>query len=148
MLDISVAAVKSALQRARARLADVAPAPDRLTEPTDRRARELLDLYMAAWETADPAAFERVLRADATIAHVPSGAHAEGNAACIAFAAPSMDRPGAWRMTPTSANGQPAALARWHGEPFGVAVLTPASDGIATVTVFADPSLVERFTAA
>jgi RNA polymerase sigma-70 factor (ECF subfamily) len=145
MLDISVAAVKSALQRARARLADVAPAPDRISEPTDRHARELLDRYMDAWENADLAAFERVLRADATIGLVPSGAYVDGNAACVAFAAPSMDRPGAWRMTPTSANGQPAAVAWWHGEPFGVAVLTPAAGGIASVTVFADPALPARF---
>lgn len=145
MLDTSVAAVKSTLQRARARLAQVAPAPDRLTEPTDRRARELLDLYMAAWEAADPAAFERVLRTDATLELVPSGARAHGNAACVALAAPSMDHPGAWRMIPTDANGQPAARAWWHNEPFGVAVLTPAPDGIAVVTVFADPALVDRF---
>jgi RNA polymerase sigma-70 factor (ECF subfamily) len=143
MLGTSVPAVKSTLQRARARLAEVAPAPDRITEPTDRRARELLGLYIAAWEAADPAAFQRVLRTDATLELVPSGEHASGNTACVALAEPSMD--GGWLMTPTSANGQPAALAWWHGEPFGVAVLTPAADGIAVVTVFADPALVDRF---
>lgn len=145
MLDTSVTAVKSTLQRARARLAEVAPSPDRVVEPTDRRARELLDLYMAAWEHADPAAFADVLRADATLELLPSGVWADGNAACLTLAAPSMDGAGAWRMAPTSANGQPAALAWWHGEPFGVAVLTPAADGIAAVTVFADPTLVARF---
>jgi len=148
MLDISVAAVKSALQRARARLAEVAPSPDRLTEPADRESRALLDRYMAAWEQADPAAFQRVLRTDAVLELLPSGVRAEGNAACVALAAPSMDGPGAWRMEPAGANGQPAALAWWHGEPFGVAVLTPAAGGLAAVTVFADPDLVARFTAA
>jgi RNA polymerase sigma-70 factor (ECF subfamily) len=148
MLDTSVAAVKSTLQRARARLAEAAPSPDRITEPSDRRTRELLEQYMAAWENADPAAFERVLRTDAVLELLPSGVHADGNAACLAVAAPSMDHPGAWRMVATSANGQPAALAWWHGEPFGVAVLTPAADGLTAVTVFADPGLVDRFTAA
>jgi RNA polymerase sigma-70 factor (ECF subfamily) len=147
MLDTSVAAVKSTLQRARARLAEVVPSPDRITEPTDRRTRELLDLYMAAWENADPAALERVLRTDAVLELLPSGVRADGNAACLALAAPSMDSAGAWRMVPTGANDQPAALAWWHGEPFGVAVLTVAADGIAAVTVFADPGLVARFTA-
>jgi RNA polymerase sigma-70 factor (ECF subfamily) len=145
MLGTSVAAVKSTLQRARARLAEVAPTPDRVAEPTDRRARELLDLYMAAWEAADPAAFQRVLRTDATLELVPSGERAHGNAACLALAAPSMDRPGAWRMAPTDANGQPAARVWWDGDPFGLAVLAPAADGIAAVTVFVDPALVDRF---
>jgi len=145
MLDLSVAAVKSALQRARATLAQVAPSPDRITEPADPRTRELLDRYMAAWEHADPAAFQRVLRADAVLSLLPSGVRADGNAACLALAAPSMDGPDAWRMVPADANGQPAALAWWHGEPFGVAVLTTTTDGIAAVTVFADPDLVARF---
>ena len=145
MLGTSIAAVKSSLQRARARLAEAAPAPDAMSEPADRHTRDLLDRYMAAWENADPAAFARVLCADATVALVPSGERADGNRACVAFAAASMDAPGAWRMVPTSANGQPAALAWWHGRPFGVAVLTPAPDGIAAVTVFADPALPDRF---
>jgi RNA polymerase sigma-70 factor (ECF subfamily) len=147
MLGTSVAAVKSSLQRARARLAEVAPSPDRITEPTDRHARRLLDLYMAAWQDADPAVLERLLLTDATLELLPSGVRAHGNQACMALAQPSMDAPGAWRMVPTSANGQPAALAWWHAQPFGVAVLTPTPQGVARVTIFADPDLVARFTA-
>ena len=30
-------------------------------------------------------------------------------------------------------------------EPRGLAVLTPAEDGIAAITLFADPALVDRF---
>lgn len=97
---------------------------------------------MSAWEKADPAASERVLRADATLELVPSGVRADGKAQCAAAA---MDCAGAWRMVPTGANGQPAALAWWHGEPFGVAVLTTATDGITAVTVFDDPGLVAQF---
>jgi len=48
MLDISVAAVKSALQRARARLRDVSPNADEVIEPTEPRARELLEKYITA----------------------------------------------------------------------------------------------------
>ena len=59
MLDISTAAVKSALQRARARLDEVAPSPDDVVEPADPRARELLRQYIAAFENADPAALEK-----------------------------------------------------------------------------------------
>ena len=33
----------------------------------------------------------------------------------------------------------------FRDQPFGIAVLTPAADGIARITLFGDPSLVERF---
>ena len=58
MLDISVAAVKSALQRARARMQDVAPSAYDVVEPTEPRARELLEKYMTAVENADTALLE------------------------------------------------------------------------------------------
>jgi len=47
MLGLSVPAVKSALQRARARLEEVAPTRESVAEPTAARARELLEGYMA-----------------------------------------------------------------------------------------------------
>jgi RNA polymerase sigma-70 factor, ECF subfamily len=144
-LDTTVAAVKSSLQRARARLDEVAPSRDDVGEPSEPRARELLDLYMAAWERSDAAAFERVLRADAALESVPSRAWYAGKRTCVAFASRFLAEPGAWRMAATSANGQPAAVAWFHGEPFGVAVLTPAPDGVARITVFGDPGLVARF---
>lgn len=50
MLDTSVAAVKSRLQRARARLAEAAPAPEDVVEPTSPEARRLLDAYVRAFE--------------------------------------------------------------------------------------------------
>jgi RNA polymerase sigma-70 factor (ECF subfamily) len=145
MLDTTVPAVKSTLQRARGRLDEVAPARDEVHEPSAGRARELLEQYMAAWQAADVRAFEAVLRADAAIEPVGSRTWFAGRTTCLAFAAPSMGGPGDWRMAPADANGQPAAVAWFRDEPFGIAVLTPAEDGIARVTLFGDPSLVERF---
>jgi RNA polymerase sigma-70 factor, ECF subfamily len=145
MLATTVAAVKSTLQRARARLDEVAPSRDDVVEPTSPRARELLEAYMYAWERSDAAAFEMALRADATLEALPSRTWFAGKKTCVAFAAPAMGSPGQWRMVPTSANGQPAAVAWFRGEPFGVAVLTPAEDGIAAITVFGDSGLVARF---
>jgi len=49
ILGTSTAAVKSGLQRARARLNELQPAPEELLEPTDQRARTLLDGYIAAF---------------------------------------------------------------------------------------------------
>ena len=69
MLDLSVPAVKSALQRARARLEEVAPTRESVVEPTAARARELLDGYMAAWETRGRGG----LRAGAALGRRPGG---------------------------------------------------------------------------
>ena len=142
ILDLSVPAVKSALQRARARLDDVSPQPDDVLEPSDPRARSLLDSYMAAWEAADASAFGRLLRADAAIEPVGSRVWFAGRSTCLAFASPSMGAPGDWHMVATVANDQPAAAAWYRGTPFGLAVLTPTATGIAAVTLFPDPSLI------
>jgi RNA polymerase sigma-70 factor, ECF subfamily len=144
-LGLSVPAVKSALQRARARLDEVAPSRDDVLEPSEPRARELLERYMAAWAAADPDEFRRVLRADAAIEPVGSRTWFAGLDTCLAFAAPAMGAPGDWRMVPVEANGQPAAASWCRGEPFGIAVLTPATGGIARITLFGDPALVDLF---
>src|SRR5215208_3273314 len=62
ILDMTSAAVNSALQRARATLkqAERKPAPARLHEPL----ATLLSRYVTAWETADSAALIAVLRED------------------------------------------------------------------------------------
>jgi RNA polymerase sigma-70 factor, ECF subfamily len=145
-LGMSVPAVKSALQRARARLDEAAPARDDALDATSPRARELLAGYMAAWEASDADAFREVLRADAAIEPVGSRTSYAGREACLAFATPSMGTAGAWRMVATEANGQPATVAWFRGEPYGVAVLTVAKDGIVNITLFGDPTLAETFT--
>src|SRR5215467_12527999 len=67
MLGMTTIAVKSALQRARGRLEEVAPAADRVSEPPEPAARELLGQYIDAFENADAAALERLLRRDAVL---------------------------------------------------------------------------------
>ena len=141
MLDTSVAAVKSSLQRARARLAEVAPTWDRVDEPSDPRARELLELYMAGFERADLAALERALRTDAAIELVGSPVWFSGRATCLRFLATVIGSPGDWRMVPTRANGCPAAAAyRRDGtggyRAFGLGALTMAGTGITRIVVF------------
>jgi RNA polymerase sigma-70 factor (ECF subfamily) len=145
-LGMSVPAVKSTLQRARARLAEAAPARDDVLDAASPRARALLAGYMAAWEASDADAFRDVLRADAAIVPVGSPTFYAGREACLAFATPAMGAPGEWRMVATEANGQPAAVAWFRGEPYGVAVLTVAQDGILAITLFGDPKLTETFT--
>jgi RNA polymerase sigma-70 factor, ECF subfamily len=149
MLGTTTVAVKSALQRARARLSDVAPADRAIGEPPEPVARALLDQYIAAFETADAAALERLLRRDAVLELPPSSVWFTGGEA-IATAVAGLGSPGEWRMVPTAANAQPAAAAYRRGpdgayRAYGIVVLTASAAGIARIVVFGDPSLFGRF---
>ena len=151
MLGTTTVSVKSALQRARARLEERAPAADEITEPTAPRARELLNQYMAAFENADAAALERLLLADATIEAAPLRTWFAGRTTCVPFLRDRLlGSPGDWRMLATTANGQPAAAAYTrdqHGnyQPYGICVLTVTGAGIRRITSFGDPELVTVF---
>ena len=149
MLDTTTPAVKSALQRARARIGEITPAAEKVTEPTEPEARAMLDQYIRAFETADAAALKHLLRRDATLELPPSAAwFAGGNA--IAEAVRGLGSPGDWRMLPVAANGQPAAAA-YHSAPDGsyrayaIVVLTATPAGIARLVVFGDPGLFRWF---
>jgi RNA polymerase sigma-70 factor, ECF subfamily len=149
MLDISVAAAKSALQRARARMQDVSPSADEIIEPTEPCARELLDLYMAAFEKADTAMLEQVLRHDAALEMAGSRTWF-ARATCLPYLAGVVGVPGDWRMVAIAANGQPAAAAYHRDEDgvlraFGIAVLDVTATGIARIVVFGEPGLVTPF---
>jgi len=151
MLGTTTVSVKSALQRARARLKELAPAADEIAEPTESRARALLDQYIAAFENADAAALERLLVADATIEAPPLRTWFAGRRTCMPFLRDYvLGSPGDWRMLPTRANGQPAAVAYTrdqHGnhQPYGICVLTVTGHGIRQIRSFADASLVTLF---
>ena len=151
MLGITTVSVKSALQRARARLRELTPAADEITEPAESQARALLDRYIMAFENADAAELERLLLADATIEAPPLRTWFAGRKTCIPFLRNQvLGSPGDWRMLATSANGQPAAAAYTrdqHGnyQPYGICVLTVTNQGIRQILSFADPSLVTLF---
>ena len=151
MLGTTTASVKSALQRARARLEEVAPVADQIAEPTAPRARALLDQYIAAFENADAAALERLLTEDAVIEATPLRTWFAGRKTCMPFMRDRLlGSPGHWRMLATSANGQPAAAAYTgdaggNYQPYGICVLTVTGSGIRRITSFGDPSLVTVF---
>jgi RNA polymerase sigma-70 factor (ECF subfamily) len=151
MLGTTTVSVKSALQRARTRLRELAPAADQITEPTQAQARALLDQYIRAFENADATALERLLLEDATIEAPPLRTWFTGRKTCVPFLRNHvLGSPGDWRMLATSANGQPAAAAYTrdqHGnyQPYGICVLTVTSQGIRQIRSFGDPSLVTLF---
>ena len=151
MLGTTTASVKSALQRARARLGELAPAADQVTEPAAPQARALLDQYIAAFENADAAALERLLVHDATLEATPLRTWFAGLKTCVPFLRNHiLGSPGDWRMLATSANGQPAAVAytrdpRGDYQPYGIVTLTVTTAGISRISSFGDPGLVTAF---
>jgi hypothetical protein len=96
MLDTTTAAVKSALQRARARLDDVAPKREELSEPTEPRARALLDQYIAGFENADTTTLEQALRTDAAIELIGTRTWFSGRVTCLRFLTHVIGSP--WRL--------------------------------------------------
>ncbi|MEY9863753.1 RNA polymerase sigma-70 factor (ECF subfamily) [Catenulispora sp. GAS73] len=150
LLGMSTAAVKSALQRARGRIEQVAPTADDVSLPTGAEERALLNTYIDAFERADPTALERALTQDAVLEVTPSLSWYSGLETCTRHLRRALGTPGTWRMLPTRANGQPAAVAYLRdGEgvhrAFGVAVLGMRRGGIARITVFGDAALVAAF---
>jgi RNA polymerase sigma-70 factor (ECF subfamily) len=148
MLDTTTAAVKSMLQRARARLRELAPTAGDVLEPADPRARALLDQYIAAFENADAPALERLLCRDATLEATPFTTWFAGRATCVPFLRSQvLGLPGDWLMLPAAANGQPAA-AGYRRDPegnyhaYGMVVLTVKATGISRVVSFGQPGLV------
>jgi RNA polymerase sigma-70 factor (ECF subfamily) len=146
-LDLSVAAVNSALQRARARL----PAnQDTLVEPSEARQRELLDRYVAAFENADMTALVAVLSEDASFEMPPFLTWFRGSEAIAGFLGARMRELGKASVVRTSANGQPA-VALYTGAADGkrrlhsLHVLTVTAHGVSGVVAFQDIGAVRLF---
>jgi RNA polymerase sigma-70 factor (TIGR02960 family) len=156
-LDLSVAAVNSALQRARPALRE--HLPDRRTDwsaPTaSRQEREILDRYMHVAATGDVDAMGELLAADAVLTMPPNPFWFVGRDAIIRFVRPTFDPAsptyfGEWRHVPTRANGQPAAggYVRRPGttvfRPQNLDVLRVVDGRIAEITTF-EPHLFPVF---
>lgn len=117
LLEVSVAAVKSMLQRARPTLKAHLPAR-RLewapsAEPTAEE-RTILQRYMEAHERADMNVLADLLREDVLLTMPPHPMWFVGRASIMAFTADVFDPSspmyhGDWRSLPTYANRQPAA---------------------------------------
>ncbi len=113
-LDGSVAAVNSALQRARARMRELGR-PGRLEwsplAPPTEQERRLVQRYMEAHARADAAAVIELLGDDVRFSMPPELARFEGRDEVAAFFGElfGAGNPGDWRLVPTRANGQPAA---------------------------------------
>lgn len=151
LLGTTTAAVNSTLQRARAQLRLTAPTEDSIREPADRAARDLLARYAAAFETADVAALTGLLREDAVLEMPPQLTWFAGRDQVGRFlGARVLRRPGAFRLIPTTANGQPALAAYLRDRDgvlraHGIQVLTVASSRVTRIVSFNDPGLLAIF---
>ncbi len=126
LLGMSVAAVKSALQRARPVLRAHLPqqGSGQAVVPTAQE-RELLRRFMTAHERADIAAFAELLSADVRLSMPPLPYFFVGRAEVAAFAEKALGpvsalHRGQWRGVAVLANRQPAMAGyiRRPGEPF------------------------------
>jgi RNA polymerase sigma-70 factor (ECF subfamily) len=151
LLGITPIAVNSALQRARAQLERVAPAPERLgTAPTARQ-RELADQYVAAFVDADVATLTRLLADEVVLEMPPYPIWFRGREAVTRFLTKlPLGRPERWRIIMTSANGQPA-LGGYRIEDDGrhharmIQVLHASEAGLTWLPAFHDERLFPFF---
>ncbi|GAA1710506.1 sigma-70 family RNA polymerase sigma factor [Kribbella yunnanensis] len=105
LLDTSVAAVNSALQRARAVVGSVPTQQATLRTLGEPAQRDLVRRYMAAWEAGDVDAIVAMLADDAKYSMPPLPQWFAGRAAIRTFLeeGPLQSQ---WRLLPASANGQ------------------------------------------
>ncbi|MET0227463.1 MAG: RNA polymerase subunit sigma-70 [Actinomycetes bacterium] len=111
MLEMSVAAANSALQRARATLRRRLPGrPSEWSgsEPSQEE-RLLLEAFIDAHERADAAAAAALARDDIRVTMPPHPWRFEGLEAIRPMLEEGLTGPGEWRLVPTWANRQPAA---------------------------------------
>lgn len=154
LLDLSIAAVNSALQRGRETLATKAPERREARVPiADEGTRELLARYIRAWELADVPALVALMHEDATLSMPPLPDWLQGTAAIGASLQGMVLTPearGRFRLVPTRANGLLAVAAYALGEsgdwaPSAIHLLELADGRIQSMTAFLDPSLFKPF---
>ena len=153
VLDRSVPAVNSSLQRARRSMAGQAARDSQRAELGalgEQGRRELVAAFVRAWEQADVPAMVALLAEDARFSMPPLPAWFRGRDDVTRFMAERMWAT-PWRLTPVRANGQLAFACYQRtaaGEPYrlgAINVVTLRDGRIAELTGFLDPALGRRF---
>ncbi len=155
-LEATTASVNSALNRARATLAQQRAAGRLVTGrsvPTDEVARSLVRRYVEAWQAVDIDTLAALLKSDVVMTMPPLPVRYTGREAVTAFLAtvPAGGDRDWFRFIPTRANRQPA-LAVYRRDPdgqtyraWGMFVLSVDGAAVADITVFVDPPLAPVF---
>jgi RNA polymerase sigma-70 factor, ECF subfamily len=157
VLEVSVAAANSALQRARERIDRECREETlaRINRPTDDRTEaDVMRRFVEAWEAVDIKELTALLTGEALMTMPPEQVRIAGRAAIGGFfeTVPLDGRLDLIRLIATRANGQPA-LAAYAQAPagksfdaYGIMVFAISGDRIAGITGFAgDPELFPVF---
>jgi RNA polymerase sigma-70 factor (ECF subfamily) len=147
LLETSVAAVNSALQRARATMEKPSRPPP---PPEDESIRALLTRYTAAWESGAPELFANVLREDAILTMPPMASWFQGRDAIATLARMLIASMGPIRMIPARTASGPslAGYVRAPGEALYKAtalhVLAIEGDRVVEAHAFVRPDLFAK----
>jgi RNA polymerase sigma-70 factor (TIGR02960 family) len=148
-LETSVAAVTSALQRARKAAAERVPQQSQqatLRELGEARERELVARFIDAWGRSDVQALLALFTDDIRFAMPPIPSWFDGRDAVGRFLAERVFQT-PWRLVQTRANGQ-LAFVCYQGPDFGIGainVVTLRGGLIAEMTGFLDPRVKAHF---
>lgn len=144
LLSTSVASVNSALQRARATLAESEPATTDAADPLDEEQQKLLDRYVAAFEGYDMKALTALLHEDATMSMPPYDLWLRGHDDIVGWMLGVGEVCRGSKLVPTVANGSPA-FAHYHPsqsgegyEPWALIVLEIRNGMIGGMDFFLD----------
>jgi RNA polymerase sigma-70 factor (ECF subfamily) len=152
ILETSVAAVNSALQRARAKLERELPEhsqQETLRALGDERSRELVERFVDAWNRADVGGIVAMLSEEASFSMPPLPTWFRGKDAIAAFITERVFR-STWRFDATSASGQPAMVGYRRDRESGrdrldvVVVLTFEGELVAAITAFIGTGVLAR----
>ena len=153
-LGTTAAGVNSALQRARATLAEhLSVGRSAWTSQSSEAERLLLKQLITAWEQSDATALVALLRADARLVMPPRPTWYSGRDDIGVFFREHVfaEMGDGWALRPTRANRQPAVAVYWRApgtlehRPFGIGVLGIDGDAVAEIAMFVQPDLFPRF---
>jgi RNA polymerase sigma-70 factor (ECF subfamily) len=149
LLDTSVAAVNSALQRARTTMAAV-PSMERRADPISDDQQELLANYVDAFERYDVSTLVTLLREDAIQSMPPYAMWLQGAENVIAWMLGPGNACEGSKMLPVIANGT-AAFGQYRADPAGghapwaLQVIEISGDRISAIHSFLDTNLFAAF---
>jgi RNA polymerase sigma-70 factor (TIGR02960 family) len=150
-MEMSTAAVNSALQRARATMNRAKLRSDGLRQADAEIDHQLLDKYVAAFERFDLAELVALFREDGSLSMPPFVMWVQGKTDLASFYEATRWHCLGSRLIPLKVNGNTPAFAQYapssHGtlEPWGIHVLEIQDRQIAHVHTFIDAALYPRF---
>jgi RNA polymerase sigma-70 factor (ECF subfamily) len=142
---MTTAAVNSARQRARARLAEAGVDPDAAAEPAPEQ-RAVVERYVAAFERADVAGLTALLADEVILEMPPMWNWYAGRPAYAGFMERVYRTRGtAWRSVPLWANGEAGFAAYCDGDLHTVQILTVTDGRVRRTSVFQDADVFALF---